>query len=119
MKKLILAGILKKLNENFPFKRRLKIFFGLSLGGILLLGCIIVWAGITTVQKITDFGARYDVQEQVRNIRAEVTKTPAMAKAGCWQKIQDLITIQIWLEKPVAENINNLKTACLEKKPVK
>jgi hypothetical protein len=117
VKNLILLETLKNFNRNNQLKRKLKLSLGLGFGGILLLGCLIIGAGIVTVQKIADFGARSNVQEQVENLKTEVTKLPAIAKVGCWQKMQDLMSVQIWLERPVADNINSLKMACLEKNP--
>jgi hypothetical protein len=116
VKNLILFEILRKLDGDYKLKRKLKIFLGLGLACILLFGCLIIWAGITTVRKAADFGTRPEVQEQVRNLKTEVTKLPAMAKVGCWQKVQDLMSVQIWLQKPAVENINSLREACLEKK---
>jgi hypothetical protein len=98
---------------NDQLKKKLQVFLGIGCLGILLLGGLIIWAGVTTVKHVASIGANVNVQEQVQNLKTEALNLPAIAKVGCWEKAQSLLTIQVWLEKPVAENIQALKDACL------
>ena len=61
---------------------------------------------------LLSLGSKVNVQEQVRNLKGKIPEIPAIAKAGCWEKVQSLMSIQVWLETPVAENIASLKNAC-------
>jgi len=102
-----------KLRSNDTFKRYLKIFLGIGCLGLLLVGGLIIWAGVATVQHVADLGADPKVQEQVQKLKTDIPNMPALVKVGCWEKVQSLLNVQVWLETPVAENIQDLKDACL------
>ncbi len=108
-----LQQTLNKFKNNDQLKRKLKIFLGIGCFGILVVGGLILWAGVTTVQHVAGLSSKVNVQEQVLNIKEKIPAIPAIAKAGCWEKVQSLMTIQVWLDTPVAENIAGLKNACL------
>jgi hypothetical protein len=97
---------------NDQLKKKLKVFLGIGCLGILLVGGLIIWAGVATVKHVASVGANVNVQEQVQNLKTGVLNLPAIAKVGCWEKAQSLLAVQVWLEKPVAENIQGLKDAC-------
>ncbi len=101
-----------QFKDNDQLKRKFKIFLGIGCLGILLVGGLILWASVATVQHVAGLGSKVNVQEQVQNLKGKIPGIPAIAKAGCWEKVQSLMSIQIWLETPVAENINSLKDAC-------
>ena len=113
MNQLELQQALNKFKDNDQLKRKLKIFLGIGCLGILLVGGLILWAGVATVQHVAGLGSKVNVQEQVQNLKGKIPGIPAIAKAGCWEKVQSLMSIQVWLETPVAENITSLKNACL------
>ena len=106
---------------NDQLKKKLKILLGIGCLGILLLGGLIIWAGVATVKHVANIGANVNVQEQVQNLKNGALTLPAMAKVGCWEKVQSSLAVQVWLEKPVGETIQGLKDACLgsEGKPAK
>jgi len=111
------VDLMSKLKANDKLKRNLKIFFGIGCIGFLLIGGLIIWAGVATVQHVASLGADPKVQEQVQKLKTEIPNIPALAKVGCWDKVQSLLNVQVWLEKPVAENIQSIKEACIEGKP--
>lgn len=98
---------------NDQFKRKLKVFLGIGCIGILLVCGLIIWAGVATVKHVATIGANVNVQEQVQNLKTGALNLPAIAKVGCWEKAKSLWVVQVWLEKPVAENIQGLMDACL------
>ncbi len=97
---------------NDQLKRKLKIFLGIGCLGMLLVGGLIIWAGVATVQQVAKIGSNVNVQEQVENLKGGISEIPAIVKVGCWEKVQSLMNIQIWLETPLGENITGLKAAC-------
>jgi hypothetical protein len=107
---------LRKSFNNFKtndhFKRKLKIFLGIGCLGMVLLCGLVLWAGFTAVQQVAKIGSNVTVQEQVKNIKGEISEIPAIVKVGCWEKVQDLMNIQVWLETPLGENLTSLKDAC-------
>lgn len=102
-----------KFGSNDRLKRYLKIFLGLGCLGLLLVGGLIIWAGVATVQHVVDLGADPKVQEQVRKLKTDIPNVPALVKVGCWEKVQSLLHVQVWLETPAADNMKDLKDACL------
>ena len=97
---------------NDQLKRKLKIFLGIGCLGMLLVGGLILWAGVATVQHVAKIGSNVNVQEQVQNLKGNIPKIPAIVKVGCWEKVQSLMSIQVWLETPLGENITSLQDAC-------
>lgn len=102
-----------KLRSNDRLKRYLKIFLGVGCLVLLLVGGLILWAGVATVKHVADLGADPKVQEQVQKLKTDIPNVPALVKVGCWEKVQSLLNVQVWLETPAAENIKDLKDACL------
>jgi hypothetical protein len=115
----VVQELLKKVSGNHQFKRKLKIFLGVGLVGFLLVGGLILWAGVSAVQRVVSIGANSNVQEQVWNLKTEIPNIPSLAKVGCWDKVKGLMSVQVWLEKPVVDNIKYIKDACSETKPAK
>ncbi|MBM9615682.1 hypothetical protein JWJ90_15545 [Desulfobulbus rhabdoformis] len=97
---------------NDQLKRKLKIFLGIGCLGMLLLGGLILWVGFTAVQQVAQIGRDVNIKEQVENLTGGVRDIPAVVKVGCWEKVQSLMNIQVWLETPLSENITSLKDAC-------
>ncbi len=104
---------LNRFKDNDQLKRKLKIFLGIGCLGILLVGGLILWAGVATVQHVVKIGENSNMTEQVKNLKAEIPKIPALVRVGCWEKVQSLMNIQVWMETPIKENITSLKNACL------
>lgn len=98
---------------NDQLKRKLKIFLGIGCLGMLLVGGLILWAGVATVQHVAKIGSNVNVQEQVQNFKGNIPKIPTIVKVGCWEKVQSLMSIQVWLETPLGENITSLQDACI------
>lgn len=103
---------LNNFKTNDQLKRKLKIFLGIGCLGMLLVGGLILWAGVATVQHVAKIGSNVSVQEQVENLKEEIPKIQAIVKVGCWEKVQSLMNIQVWLETPLGENITSLQDAC-------
>ena len=108
-----LQGTLNNLKNSGQFKRKLKLFLGIGCLGFLLIGGLIIWAGVTTVKHVATLGKNVNVQGQIEDLKGNIGKIPAIAKVGCWEKVQSLMNIQVWLEAPLVENITSLKDACL------
>jgi hypothetical protein len=115
----VVQELLKKVSGNHQLNRKLKIFISVGFIGFLLVAGLIIWAGVATVQHVVNIGANSNVQEQIRNLKVEIPSIPTLVKVGCWDKVKDLISVQAWLEKSVADNIKDLKYVCLETKPAK
>lgn len=107
---------LEKLKANDSLKHKLKIFFGIGCAGCLLLVGLLIWAGVSTVKHVAGLATSPGVQAQITNLKTEIPKLPALAKVGCWEKVQSLMNVQVWMEQPVAETLNSVTEACFGKK---
>lgn len=117
MKPIIVLELLKKLQTNQQLKRKLKVFLGVGLAGFLMVGVLVVWAGVATFKSVANLGSNPIVQEKILNLETEIKNLPALAKVGCWNTAQSLLKVEVWLEKPVADNFNSIKAACFAKEP--
>lgn len=112
MKNIITLESLRKITENRQFKRKFKIFLGVSLAGFLMIGALVVWGGIAVFRGVADMGTNPVVQEKILNLETEIKNLPALAYADCWNTAKSFMNVAVWLEKPLAENFNNIKSAC-------
>jgi hypothetical protein len=108
---------LNKLKNNPLIVRKLKIILGVTFIGFLLVFALVIWGGVVAVRGVANLGTNANVQEKVVALGKEINNLPALAKVGCWDKAQSLLSIKVWLEKPIAENVKELTQACSEKKP--
>jgi len=105
--------IFKKLETNRRLKHKLKIFLGAGLVGCLLIGALVVWGGIAAFKGVASIGTNPMVQEKILSLETEIQNAPALVKVGCWGTLKSFMNVESWLEKPIAENYNNIKFACL------
>ncbi len=109
------SELLKKLKTNHQLKRKLKIFLAVGLVGSLMVGALVVWAGLATFKSVASLGTNPNVQKKVLKLESEMQNLPTLTKAGCWPTAQSLLNIEVWLEKPFVENVDSIKLACLNK----
>lgn len=117
--------LIKNIKTNHQLKRKLKIFLGVSFVGSLMLGALLIWGGVAAFKTITSFETNPVVQEKIINwnnsnakdkisgLEVEINNLPTLVKVGCWTTSKSLMRLGIWFEKPIDENFNNLKSACL------
>lgn len=110
MKKHIIFYELQKQFKSRPhIMKKLKVFALVGLFCFVLVGGLLIWAGVTAVQTLVR-------SAQAVNIPAVQIEPVQLKTADCWNKAQNLLTIQPWLEKPALVNLQDLKVACLEQK---
>jgi len=126
MKHSISSELLKNISTNHQLKRILRIFLGVGLVGSLMLGALFIWGGIAVFKSIASLETNPVIQEKIKtwnnsnmqdkisSLETESNILPALAKTGCWTTAQSLMNVGVWLEKPIAENYINLKSACLK-----
>ena len=113
MKNIIFLESLRKFSTNRQLKQKIKIFIGAGLVGCLMIGALVVWGGIAAFKTVSNIGTNPIVQEKILNLETDVRNMPALVKVGCWATVKNFMNVEVWLEKPVAENYNNIKSTCL------
>ena len=118
MKREIIFELIHKLKEKPHLMRKLKIFAVIGVVGFLITGGLAIWAGVTAFNyvatKATEAVQSPMAQTHVDNLKAELKNLPKIQALSCWGKAQSLLAVQPWLERPVIDNLINLKVACLE-----
>lgn len=105
--------LLKKLETNQRQKRKLKIFLAAGLVGCFMIGALVFWGGIAVFKGVASVGTNPEVQEKILSLETEIQNAPALVKVGCWGTVKSLMNVEVWIEKPIAENYNSMKSACL------
>ncbi len=122
MKKKIFNEIFSKIKEKSILKRKLQIFAVVVITGIFALGGITIWAGISGLSylssKATEVIQLPIAQDQLKNLKSEFKTIPKIQALSCWGKVQSLLTAQPWIERPIFDNLINLKLSCLDSKPI-
>lgn len=113
MNHLTSRELLKKLETNLRLKRKFKIFLAAGLVGCFMISALFVWGGITVFKGVASVGTNPVVQEKILRLETEIQNAPALVKVGCWDTVKSLMNVESLLEKPIAENYNNIKAACL------
>lgn len=113
MNRLNVLELLNKLKTNHQLKRKFKIFMGAGLVGCFMIGALVVWGGIEAFKSVASIGTNPVVQEKILSLETEIQKVPTLVKIGCWGTVKSLMNVEVWIEKPIAENYNSMKSACL------
>jgi hypothetical protein len=112
MKSFIFLELLRKVNTDRQLKRKVRIFLGAGLVGCLMIGAVVVWGGIAAFKTISTIGTNPLVQEKIVHLENEIENLPFPVKADCWKTIKSIMNINIWHEKTISENYNNVKSGC-------
>ena len=115
--------IRKKLREHPEIVRKLKIFSIVGIMGFLMIGGMVVLAGVWVVNSVTLYTSRDIhppiVRERLDNLNAEMREFVDVRALKCLDKAWSLVGISPWLEEAAVNNLIALKSVCLkEQKPV-
>jgi hypothetical protein len=113
MKSFIFLESLRKINTNRQLKQKLKIFIGAAIVGCLMIVALIVWGGIAAFNTVSSIGTNPVLQEKILSLETEIQNIPPLVNVGCWATVKSHMNVEVWLEKPVAENYKTIKSACL------
>ncbi len=120
MKQEIVFEYLKKLKEKPNLMRKIKIFAVVGIVGFLITGALTIWAGMEAfnyvASKTNEVVQSTVALNHVENLKTELKALPKLQPLNCWGKVQSLMAVQPWLERPAIDNLVNLKLACLDDK---
>ena len=98
--------------QRRSLKKMIAIIVGLGSLALVAITGLVIWAGVAGFNYLSERAQDPAVSAQVENLKSEFEQLPPLAKVGCWDKAQSLLSIEVWLERPVADNLNQLKLAC-------
>lgn len=100
--------------------KKIKKYVIAGFVGIVIIGGFVIWASVAAVKQLATATSEIlnsqVTQEKLQTINAEIQKFN-FQPMDCWGKVQSLTAFEPWIEKPVIENLRNLKIACLDNKP--
>lgn len=90
-----------------------------GFGGLVLVGGLLIWAGVSALNYFTTSAAQIaasaSTSDQIENLKAEMSQVQ-FQPWNCWLKTQSLLNLQPWIERPTMDNFILLKQACLRQK---
>lgn len=114
-----LFEVLKHLDTNKALKKKLKIFVVVGMFGSILVGGLAIWLGYKAFNfvatKTNDIAPTSIVKVSSDNLNSELTRLSKLQTVSCWEKVQSLIAVGIWLDRSALDNLIDLKEACWDK----
>jgi hypothetical protein len=120
MKDQILREILYKIRTRPDLKKKLKIAIVIGVIGLFITGGLLIWAGVAALNYVGSQLQAANVKGAVENLQTEIKNIPAVGAVntvGCWTQAQSMLTVETWLNRPLADNFNQLKKSCLQSNP--
>lgn len=116
MKRYILYELMRSARSKPQLMRKFKIFALVGLVGFVLTGAVAIWAGVKAINYVAQSASQVDVTQKLEQAKGELASAPALLATGCWEKAKSMLSVGLWLETPVAQNLASLKQACLDRK---
>jgi hypothetical protein len=102
--------------KSYKKIRNFKAFVCIALVGLIFVGGFITWAGISILSNINVVASRAlnfaPIQQQIQVIQKEIPQITNFHFFNCLEKAQNLISLQPWLEKPVASHFEDIRNSC-------
>lgn len=93
---------------------KLKVFAVLAVICFVLVGSLTLYLGVIGFRYIASVTQDVNVAAQVDLLKSKVKDAPVLVQPNCIETVQGLLSLAPLMEKPIAENIENLRTACFE-----
>lgn len=104
MKKWLLLELISLLKQ----RRKLKVFLASMALILLFITGLTIWGGVATYNYLAAKVDSSQIQSRVLSIKENVLSP------FCIGKVKSLLSIEAWAQAQVSENLQNLKTACLD-----
>lgn len=119
MKKILLFSIMEALKSRPALLRKVKLMIVVGLVGLVVVTSFTLWAGISVVRSVVVSATQAEfwpqAQHRIERLKIELQHTK-LQPINCVEEAQSLLSVRPWLERPVVDNIRNLKIACLKSK---
>ena len=112
MKKHLLFLLLNWLRSKPEAKKKLKIFIILGFVGFVFTSGFVVWVGFSAYEMAKQQVQSIKVEHSLRQVETAIKTMPEFNSPACWNKVQEFLTVEPWLMKPLFENWQVIKDAC-------
>lgn len=114
MKKFLVYSLLNGLRSSSTIRRKFKLFLILGLSGLLIMGTIAIWTAFAGVRYLANQFDQTGIPSPSTIVSHKAEAVQNFAFKSCWEKMQSLIGIQLWLENPPQKHLQALKMACFD-----
>jgi|GEM_PF-724157 len=114
MKNLIFSEVLKYLRSTPNLKKKLMVFVGIGVAGLMLATTFIVAIGVAGVKYVAGVGSNIDVAQHAEALRLKVDNIPVISSVECLGAAQGLMNLESLLLTPIKDNFLSLKRACFD-----
>jgi hypothetical protein len=95
-------------------KKKLKWILVIGSAGLFVTLGLTIWAFISLISFGNEKLQSLNLSPSVATLQQHVNLDSAFNTHNCWIKVQSLAHLTPWLERPLADTFNSLKTACLK-----
>ena len=103
---------LKFRKPSPKLRKKLKIFLGISVVGLILSGAFAVYLGFMGMKYVAATVSTPEIAEHAETLRSKVEQIPALTVARCLDAAQSFADIESLLATPILRNLQTLQQAC-------
>jgi len=113
MNRIDLENIRHKLKSSPSFMKKVKIFVIVIGIGFLLTTGLVVWGTIAAINYVASASSKIKVSEPMQSVTAELQGLQNIISLACWNRTLSFLNWQVWVSRPLGDNLNDLKLSCL------
>ena len=119
MKHRIAGMIFDRVRRSPKLGKRLLLVLGIGVAAFAVIAGVGIWFSVAMVGKTLELAKSDNVtqlvaqaEEQMQQLPETLDEVPAVIKPGCIDQAQSMLSLQIWLEQPIGDNVKTLREAC-------
>ncbi len=113
MKKILIDEIFRTLKTKSQLHKKLKFFLVIALVALVFIGSFTLYLGVVGVRYLASVGQEINIAEQTHILKDKVQSLPKSIQPTCLTAAQSMLSLEKLTQKPLIENVQELKTACL------
>lgn len=108
---------LERYKSNPNFMKKVILWGSLALGGLFVLLAVAIWGAVSLFSAATSTASKMAAspaaQSYADSLKSDLQDLPRIKALPCFDTAQNLLALGPWLERPVLDNMVQLKDACL------
>ena len=96
-------------------KKKLKWILILGSLGIITFVGFVIWAFVSIISFGSEKIQSASLNQNITQIENHISNFTGLQAVNCWNHFQKLAQVEVWLQKPLGENLDQLTSACFKK----
>lgn len=117
MKKYVLFEIFSRLLFVPKFRKKMKLIAVVGVLGLVVTLALVGWAGVSIVRYASNHIQSLNVPSLANSLEDQIGTTFSINSISCWNQFRSQLNLETWTTIPIADNIKNLKGACMNTDP--